>query len=399
MPMSLLLGLILAAPAVDGPLPSDPEFTARRLDGTTWTGRLAHLDRNSGLRIVEESGAERTAGLEELFAITRVEPGPEPTRRRDGALILAGGDVLLGQVTHSNGEVVSLQSQGGAKLEVALDRVEGLVLGSPPSRERRDALIDAIRSDRRDSDVFWLANGDRITGTFVGLEGDRLLLEREGLESELPRSQVTVAFDLALLRPHQPAERAFEVHTRSGGRITGSDVLFDRGLLRVEIDGGPTVDVPIADVERIYARSPAFSFLTDRPIDAQESVPYVGLAQPARIDRAVEGQRLEVGGRVVPRGIGVHARSLLAYRLAPTDRRFQAEAALLDSTNEWGSVIFRVLLDSRPAFESDVVRRGDPPVAIDLDVRGTRVLILIVEFGPNGGTQDEAAWLEPRLVK
>jgi hypothetical protein len=41
----------------------------------------------------------------------------------------------------------------------------------------------------------------------------------------------------------------------------------------------------------------------------------------------------------------------------------------------------------------------DAPIAIDVDITGSKVLILVAEFGPRGDVRDYADWIEARIIR
>jgi hypothetical protein len=42
---------------------------------------------------------------------------------------------------------------------------------------------------------------------------------------------------------------------------------------------------------------------------------------------------------------------------------------------------------------------GEPSAAIDIDLKGVRSLVLATEFGERGDVQDEACWIEARILR
>ena len=104
-----------------------------------------------------------------------------------------------------------------------------------------------------------------------------------------------------------------------------------------------------------------------------------------------------------PKGLGMHTTSRLAYDVAGF-RRFEAEIALDESTGRRGSVVFKVLLQDsagawNPAYESPVIRGGEAPTPIAVELKGAARLALIVEFADRGDELDHANWLQARLLK
>jgi hypothetical protein len=95
--------------------------------------------------------------------------------------------------------------------------------------------------------------------------------------------------------------------------------------------------------------------------------------------------------------------SRVAYDVAGY-RRFAAELAIDDAAGLEGSVVFKVLLEDdanqwRPAYESPIVRGGDSPVPISIDLKGAKRMALIVDFADRADECDWADWLNARLTK
>jgi hypothetical protein len=89
----------------------------------------------------------------------------------------------------------------------------------------------------------------------------------------------------------------------------------------------------------------------------------------------------------------------MAYRLKPGDRRFQALVGLDDRAGPLGSVVFRVIVDGRERYVSPTISARDTPKAIDVDLEGAKLLILITEFGERGEVRDFADWAEARILR
>ena len=115
------------------------------------------------------------------------------------------------------------------------------------------------------------------------------------------------------------------------------------------------------------------------------------------------GEPLTVGGKRYLKGIGMHSASRLTYRLDGKYRRFDAAVAIDDSADTRGSVTFGVyvLRDGqwKQAYTSDIVRGGDPPEPVSVDVDGAQALTLTVDYADRGDELDHADWLDARLVK
>ena len=162
---------------------------------------------------------------------------------------------------------------------------------------------------------------------------------------------------------------------------------------------GTPVRVPISELTRVHARTKSVVYLSERTVAAVQYVSYVGPPRPYRRDATVEGHPMLLSGKEYERGIGTQSRTLLAYRLEPGDRRFQAQVGLDDRAGPLGCVVFRVLVDNKERFASPPMSAHDAPRPIDVDVSGARALILITEFGERGGVRDLADWVEARIIR
>jgi hypothetical protein len=103
----------------------------------------------------------------------------------------------------------------------------------------------------------------------------------------------------------------------------------------------------------------------------------------------------------------MHSTSRVTYDLDGRDRTFLAELALDQQCGVGGSVTFQVFLQRRldgspepwtVAYESPIVRGGQKPLAISLDVSHATRLALIVGFADRGDQLDYANWLNARLL-
>src|SRR5206468_137027 len=104
--------------------------------------------------------------------------------------------------------------------------------------------------------------------------------------------------------------------------VTGARV--DQGNVVATTRFGAAIRVPIAELVRVHARTPSVVYLSERTVAEERYVPYVGPPRPFRRDCTVEGHALRLSGQDYDRGVGTQSRTLLAYRLEPGDRRFQA---------------------------------------------------------------------------
>ena len=388
-------------PPVGSPLPSDPVFEALRTDGSVASGRIRQLGPEGQVVLVGDDG-DVTISFDDLVKLTR-DGDPPASPPAGPVLVLPEGDRLraaIGSSTETTLEVFP-PLLGEAPLTVPLDAPLALLLAPAGDPAAQEALLARCRGEARDSEVFWLANGDRLAGGFLGLSARTVSLQRNGVASTIDRGGVVaLGFDPAIVSYPAPESPYLELTFIEGSRLGVRDCRVEQGRIIATSRFGQVIRPALADLARVHVRGPSVAYLSDRKEALAEYVGYLGAHRRryAR-DETLDGRILRVGGQPYDRGLATESRTLLAYRLAPGDRRFQATVGLDDRAGPLGSVVFRVLVDGKERFATPPMTARDVPRPIDLDLSGARVLILATEFGERGDVQDQADWIEARLVR
>jgi beta-galactosidase len=114
-------------------------------------------------------------------------------------------------------------------------------------------------------------------------------------------------------------------------------------------------------------------------------------------DASITGQPLSIAGQRYAKGLGTHAPGEMVFNLERKHSRFVAEVGIDDAGDARGSVVFRVLLDGKTAFDSGVLKRGQAAQPVDVDVTGANELRLVVTDAGDGPGGDHADWAEARV--
>ncbi len=116
-----------------------------------------------------------------------------------------------------------------------------------------------------------------------------------------------------------------------------------------------------------------------------------------RAGLSVAGKPLRIGNRSFRDGVGTHAPSLM--RIEPRGaQRFTAWVGVDAETGKNGSVRFRVIGDGKVLFDSGLRKGGDAPLKVDVDLRGMKRILLVVEDGGDGRAYDHADWAEAEFL-
>ena len=197
----------------------------------------------------------------------------------------------------------------------------------------------------------------------------------------------------------RPAGPFFELTLVDGSRLGATNLKVERGQVVGQARFGAEIRLPLGELSQVHVVGGPVVYLSDREPDRFVYEPYIGPTRPHRRDSSVLGTPIRLGGREYDRGIGTQSRTLLLYRLEPGSKRFQATIGLDDGAGPLGSVGFKVLVDGKVRFESPAMGAKEPPKAVDLDVTGGKLLVLITEFGDRGDVQDGADWAEARIIR
>lgn len=120
--------------------------------------------------------------------------------------------------------------------------------------------------------------------------------------------------------------------------------------------------------------------------------------KPTQNGLSISGAPLSIAGRKFTQGLGTHAPGEIVFDLSGKDHKtFKAFVGVDDGGGPTGSITFSVMLDGKSAFESGLMKHGEPAKEIRLDIEGAKELKLICGDGGNGVQGDWANWAEAAL--
>ncbi|HKQ14756.1 MAG TPA: NPCBM/NEW2 domain-containing protein [Steroidobacteraceae bacterium] len=112
-----------------------------------------------------------------------------------------------------------------------------------------------------------------------------------------------------------------------------------------------------------------------------------------RVGRTIRDQPILLGGVEYPHGIGTRSISEFVIDLKGNAARFTSTVGIDDEIRGTvGSVIFEVWADDRRVASSGLMRPGDAPKSLSVDLKGARILTLLVDDGGDTSNDDEVAW-------
>jgi hypothetical protein len=374
-----------------------PEFVAIPIDGESVSGRLVSLTK--AWRLVLQAVDRTTLDGQSLIALRRSD-SPAPAPAAGGYVLLANGNRIRATAHLATQEALRVHSELLGRLELPLERIQAVTLGSMSDSASRERLEKKLLAKDRKQDVVVLTNGDEVAGTFMGLDEDLIRMDRPTGATTIPRASVrAIAFSSDLISFPKAKEFHAEMILADGSEL---------GVLEAELSGmnirglaafGREFSFPLEQLVAMEFRNGRVTYLSDLEPTAYRHTPYLSLSYPYQRDRSATGGNMVLRGQSFRKGLGMRSRSEISYGLAAKHRRFEAYAGIDDDTAGQGSVVFRVLLDDHEVWQSGVVAGQAAPKRVQVDITNAKQLTLAVEFGALGGVQDHADWADARLVE
>ncbi len=382
-----------AAGEDDGPAPRDRLVL---VDGTTVAGTIASIGRDGTIAL---DGLEQRYALDGLRRIERVAGGATGTDDdAEAVLELAEGGRLLAQRLAIGDEACQLAWPHG-RLSVPLDAVRAIRFR--PGQTRPD--FQAAFATAEPFDRLFAENGGQVVairGFIEELDDERLMIEWDGAPREVPRAKL-FGIVLASIDATRNQRAPCRVDLACGSRLEGAIVSLTGGesaTLAFRPSWEAELAIPWEGVARVSIRSDRLVYLSDlAPVEVEEAS-IVAFPRRWQADLSVRGRPLTLGTRTFAKGIGMQARSRLAFGI---DGRFDLLCATIGidaGTGGHGDCVFVVLGDGQQRFRKRV-KGTDPPCDLRVDVRGVTELVLLVEPGEDLDLGDHADWCDACLIR
>jgi hypothetical protein len=406
-----LLVACLAAPQVD--------VTVTPLQGAEVSGKLLDLtDQRVQLQTAEgvrqfEAAAVQSARTSALPVVPQITDGSVTVGLVDGSL-LAANDFRVQQ-----GQA-QIELLGGGKITVPTRGVRWARFGKPDAavQEQWQAILHATTSADRvvvrkvttgggvEGDGTIAAALDDLPGVLADVGAEVVDFEFDGSKLQVPRKKVE---GVVYFHPPVALPPAVGRLTDSAGSTWALKSLrLEAGIVNLVTNGDVQHALPLNQWTRIDFSAGNLVFISDLQPESVQWQPYV--ESPAmsptlakwfqpRWNTSVYGGPLMLGGQSYERGLVLHSRTLMAFRLNDDFQHFLATVGVDDRFRSTGSVRLAVLGEKGTLFEQ-LIRGRDEPLDLDIDVRGVRRLQILVDFGDDrSDAGDHLNLCNARLIK
>ncbi len=375
-----------------------PQAELQLLDGTTYSGEVLSLS-SAGVTFRRE-GEAREIPFEQLLSLTwAADSGPVPRGKEAYEILLDDGSQVRANQVTSDGRSVQAVSTAFGELEIPLNLVRAVRLGGGDQgfADQWSKLLKRTSTD----DLLVIKKGDVLDflpGVITEYNTREVQFLYDGNEIPVKRDRV-----YGLLHPRKPAGREGVLCTLSTS--TGDEVyLRELTLTETELQGKLRANLQVAfpreHITRLDFSLGRVVHLSDLDHEGAEHTPYFDTVWQYQRDKTNSGSPLRLGGRVFPKGLWIHSRTLLTYRVAGEYSRLQAKIGIDDAVaeNGLGHVRVRIQADDRVLFEEEV-SAFDEPRPLDLDVSDARFLRILVDFGEGLDVGDHLVLGDAKLIK
>lgn len=324
--------------------------------------------------------------------------GPTPWRAE-----FVGGGVALGEISTLADQTLTMSLNLGdeqpADTALGLSRISAVW----DTRVGKDQFNR--ENEPADEDTVYIRDKDNpeqirsVSGEIVGLSDEALTFVFRGKERSITRDRVVGLVLAHAERPKGPKPGFHQMlRLRTGQLLPGKIVsIGDRVVL--DLIGGGRIDVPRIAASTMRNVNGRRIDLTRVEPTAEEAIPYFGLAMPYRVNQSFTGGAIRLyDEQIYERGLAVHTKSRLHYKLERPAEAFRARFGLMDPGGRMGNVTARVIGDDKVLWEKTDITADSEAIDVLVKLTGVKRLVLEVDFGKGQNVGDRAAWCNPQII-
>jgi len=380
------------------------DFQAETSDGRKMAGSVVALD-SDGLTLRTADGPV-SIPTEELMVLSPLESKPAPDEDPAVWVDLVDGSELLAAQWTLDGDTSRVVLRDGRAIEVPRRALESIRFRAAP-----DAIIEQwskIVETKHDGDVVVLRKDDHLDflrGVVRGATDESVDFEMDGDVLAAKRDRL---FGVIFLQPagRDLPEAMGRISDASGSEWSVQSVSLP-GELEWTTPAGVKVSQSLAAIGHIDFSAGKVVYLADLEPQSVQWQPFFPMDEELasrreffrpRRNRGLESESLELGGVRYTRGLAMHSRSEIVYRMPDGMTRLTATAGIDDRVRPHGNVLLIIRGDEKTLFEGTLAG-GDAPVELDLDVSGVRRLSILCDFGEGMDIADHLNLCNLRAMK
>jgi hypothetical protein len=383
-----------------------PAVQVQMLSGESASGKLVELGPQ---RIGLESATGRvTLETERVMALGPVE-APAATAGEPAAWVdLADGSSLVAASVASAGGTARLGFSGGRSIELPSRQLVAVRLRA--HTETTAAEWAKLQESEAAGDVLVVRKGNSLDfhrGILREIGPAAVRFEVDGEVLPVKREKVfgVMVYQAAARNLPEPVCHVVEAN---GSTWVAQTVGLNGDEVQWTTPLGLNVKRPLGELAKIDFSQGKVVYLSDLKPESVEWTPYIAAGKPLaswseffrpRNDQSLRSGPLELGGKAYKKGLALHSRTTMVYRLPGRFHRFKAMAGIDDRFRPRGNVRLVIRGDDQVLVKLTVAGTDEQPQPIDVDLGGARRLTILVDFGDDLDVADHLDLCEARIVK
>lgn len=313
-------------------------------------------------------------------------------------------------------DTITLRTVGLGDIAMPRSKLRSILLNAPENNTRRTRLRDQLVANAGKNDRICLTNGDTLSGRLVEIaqSGSVIKFNLDGTSEavSLPTDRVAgISFGSL---PVSLVKGSLAIGLSDGSYLVANSLVAEAGSLSIKLACAVQLTAGnLHEVVYLQSLSTRVVYLSDLEATDYRHEPFLDIPWQYQRDRSLSGGPLTVGQLIYAKGLAVHAASRLTYDLSAQSRavatpqreksfhRFVAQVAIDDASGGRGSVVFQVFLrqagELQLALTTPVIRAGNAPLPISVNLGDAEQIVLVVEYADRGDQGDYANWLDARL--
>lgn len=378
---------------------ASPATEVVQLEGARETAQLVSFDSNACVVSINES--EKTIPLDSLLSLNfspNQEPVVEPIR-----ITLRDGSLLSAQGITGTPRKVTLDSQVNQKAAFPtsavasirfqpLDEVVGKNWQELTQRNNSDDLV-VIRK----GDVL-----DQIKAVIGEIKDQKISLLLGNRDVEVPIEKVFGV--IYAEREDQDLETLCQVKLTNGDQIAVKKLKWSEETWNAELAVKGRVVIPTSFVRQIDFSQGKIVYLSDLEPTEVRYQPFFDVTWKYHRDQNGDAQPLSLGNQTFPKGLWIHSKTELTYRLGKKFSSFQATLGIDDhiaqeaASKNKGKVRLTIEGNGMETF-SELITPQSAPTELKLEVSGVTNLKITVDYADDLDIADHLILGNARVLK
>ncbi|MCK5578997.1 MAG: NPCBM/NEW2 domain-containing protein [Planctomycetes bacterium] len=401
-----LLGISVSL-AQEAP-PTVFEINLLDIDNHVFNGSELTID-EKGQCLISSDQQKKSVNWQSVVSLSF--PSVKPSAGGPYEITLTNRDVIYGDIKESKDNTLVIESLVLGAVTIKFDHL--LMI-----RLKNHTRVSETETENAE-DIVYLLSGDKDKGIMTAIQKDTLTLKSSIYDKDRQynfKDVWLVRFAQIAELPAGSEDVSAVVICQDGTRLTGQIRKAVQRRLFLKSVYGPDYQIPFDQLGHLYFKNTSCIYLSDLKPAAVKEYPSISVSStlittsksgksvpflwPMRRDKSVYwGQTISLKGKKYYKGLGVHANCDLTYNLNSGYRKFFAAVGLDDEAGPGGSVSFFIYLDGKKRYDSGLIRWGDQPKEVNLDVSNIKEMKLVVTDGGDYYILDRAAWAGARLIK